>query len=209
MIALSRCPRKMSRKCRTANQVHFVEIVRVCDMLRALKIDCGADTEPFPAFVEENVFLQWWEGLTHGLLDGLLGANVCVAGGAVLNCLLSKPLSWKIAGTKADIDVFIHGVTNSEAENIMKGLLAEITKRLKEKGVSYRWKCKSHTVTLVPDITESEDWNCSKCTFYHATKEKRFSIDPCRAKRSVALFKSLFIPLGVKSVIHPIPQPRR
>jgi predicted NodU family carbamoyl transferase len=57
--------------------------------------------EEFPAFVEERTFVKHWQELTQGLLDGLLGPNVCVAGGSVLNCLLNRSLAWETAGKHA------------------------------------------------------------------------------------------------------------
>jgi hypothetical protein len=85
----------------------------------------------------------------------------------------------RIAGTKADIDIFVHGVDKAKATELMRQLLATVTERLKTKGLSYAWKCKSHTVTLVPAAAAADDegaWSCSKCTFLHAAKRKRCEV---------------------------------
>jgi hypothetical protein len=61
----------------------------------------------------------------------------------------------------------------------MQQLLTTVTERLKTKGLSYAWKCKSHTVTLVPAAAAADDegaWSCSKCTFLHTAKRKRCEV---------------------------------
>jgi hypothetical protein len=83
------------------------------------------------------------------------------------------------AGTKADIDIFVHGVNKAKATELIRHVLATITDRLKAKDMTYVWKCKSHTVTLVPSVAQSEEWSCSACTYHHTAKRDRCKV--CRS----------------------------
>jgi hypothetical protein len=76
--------------------------------------NCQEKRAGTPALVDRAAFDRNWNELTSGVFNGLNWANVLVAGGAVLACMLpSDGARDPFADT--DIDVFLYGLSEQEA----------------------------------------------------------------------------------------------
>eukprot|EP01117_Protostelium_nocturnum_P012678 TRINITY_DN4670_c0_g3_i4.p1 TRINITY_DN4670_c0_g3~~TRINITY_DN4670_c0_g3_i4.p1 ORF type:complete len:940 (-),score=234.76 TRINITY_DN4670_c0_g3_i4:49-2814(-) len=84
-----------------------------------------------PAIVNQTEFMNNWNGLSGGLLNGLNSPHVFVAGGAVLACMTGRQLEEGYCNS--DIDLFIHGTSVAEANQLVIQIIRTIQSNNPEK----------------------------------------------------------------------------
>ena len=84
--------------------------------------------QPFKIVENQERFEQNWKEFTNGILDGLDKSHVFAAGGSVLTCLDENRAPQSVTDPNSDIDLFLYGLSNQQAEDKLRHIYGIIKK---------------------------------------------------------------------------------